>query len=312
MNKMMKRMALLAACLIVVGVIGDAWVFLSGMWNREIESHQEQGTYSTQGLNVKQLELKLKSGELTVRPGDVETPVVHYWITDAAGRATASAMIREERQAERLQLTLGDGWSEAGITNGFKQRVMGDGWHQLHYEIELPRQMYDQLVIDVDGGKAGIEGINAGQMRVRLNAGRLRLEQSKANSIELAVQGGSFTMNDAQAELVSGTVAAGTTEFNNIRAKIDLKMRAGSFSLEQKELTDDLMLAGEAGHLEVKLGHVSTPYLLEVNSRSGAVDIDLPEAKYKGGGVNHFRKQIGGSGGPTVKIEANSGKVDID
>ena len=273
---------------------------------------QKQGVYQTQGGVPTQLEIRLKNGELTLLPGDVEAPVIRYWINDASGQEKLDAMITEERQSNKLRLTLGEGWLGDMLKKNFKQRILGDSWHQLRYEVQLPRQMYEQLALEIDGGEASISGMTAQEMTVRLNAGRLQLKDSTAKSIGLGMQSGSLTVNGVQAEILTGRISSGKAEFENIRAKQEIAMHSGSLSLELNELSQDVSLSSQSGRLKINLGRVTTPYLLDVKMSSGAVDIDLPGAKYKSGGTNHFSKNIGGEGGPAVRIEASSGKVDIE
>ena len=308
MDGVLKKVAIGAFLLFLIGVAGNGVLFAFGMWNfsnpagfKEVED-----TYIVKSSGTKSLDLEIASGNVRVVRADVARPTVRIWRWATDKNFRQEELIRETVQGDVLHLKIGDSWRK-----GNSHPFMLFKHRNNRFEVLLPQTAYEAIAIKVSSGKVHVENLEAGVLTARLNSGKFQLENCQAGEIALTANSGSIDMVDCQAAKISSRVSSGRARFANIKGKIDITSSSGHIDVVLDEIIDDVLLRSRSGFADIKIGHVSTPFRLEATATSGEVDVDLPQAGQQVHGTKSFKGSVGKGEGPLVSVEVSSGKAKI-
>ncbi|BBB92006.1 MAG TPA: DUF4097 family beta strand repeat-containing protein [Methylomusa anaerophila] len=307
MDGILKKAAIGAFLLFLLGVAGNGVLFAMGLWNgggyRELSD-----TYVIKATEYKSIDLKIIAGDVRVVGGDVDRPTVRIWRWTAEKSLRPEEVISEAVQGDVLHLKIEDGG-----------RIYSPLWFMLfpgnkernnHFEVMLPRTEYETLVITTGLGRVQGENLAAGILTARMNSGQFKLENCRAGEISLTADSGSFDMIDCRATKITSRVSSGRGRFENIKGKIDIVSNSGHFDVVMDEILDDVLIRINSGFADIKIGQARTPFRLEATASAGQLDIDLPQARPRVH-TRSFQGRIGQGEGPLVKVEIDSGRAKI-
>jgi len=310
MDGVLKKVAIGAFLLFLIGVAGNGVLFALGMWNynNAADYRELSDTYVAKSAGTKSIDLKITSGDVRIVRADVDRPTVRIWRWTTDESLQQEELISEAVQGDVLHLKIGDSWRKANryLFIPFKHR-------NNRFEVLLPQAEYETMVINASSGRVQAENLEAGVLTARMSSGQFKLENCRASEIAVTADSGSFDMVDCQAAKISSWVSVGHARFENVKGKLDISSSSGHIDVAMNEILDDVLIRSSSGFADIKIGHVLTPFRLEATASTGKLDIELPQAGQRVHSTNSFKGSVGEGEGllPLVKVEVSSGKATI-
>ena len=287
MDRVLKRIAIIAAGVLLIGIGGNAVLLALGQWNgayMTVGQARISDTYIVKSSTAKRLELDSSSGDVRVVRSDVTSPTIRISGWSTSDNFEKEDVVQEEMQGDVLHLRIGNKGN--GRSSG--QFVF---W-KLNFELLLPQKEYDELILHVSSGSLQIEALEAGTLKIEMRSGKLKMENCKANEISIKK-------------------LSGRADIKNISGKLNVENDSGNVAVSLNEIVNDAVFRSKAGNIELHVGAVSTPFKVEATALSGKMDIDLPKDGYQVHGASSFHGLSGQGDGPLVKVEIGFGRARI-
>lgn len=243
----MKKIAIIAAFLIVVGVVGSVLTF--GFLDKGV-SIQEKKTFEQK--NIEAIEVNSNNARVEIIPTKDEAAKVELF-----GKAAKNTKNDFSAKMEGDTLIVSLEEKQFGFLHLDFSR------ESLTLKITLPEKQYNSLKIDNDNGYVQLAGLNVKQLQGNTNNGRVELKNITSASVNIETDNGKLILND-----VSG--------------KIKGKTNNGKISIKTADLDRSMELETDNGSIEIETEKEPTNVAFDVHVDNGRVNI---LDKYEGNAV---------------------------
>ncbi|CQR70804.1 hypothetical protein SOV_43220 [Sporomusa ovata DSM 2662] len=291
MDRVLKKISIIAAVVLMIGLSGNAALFMFGQRNGTYMAAGQtriSDTYMVKSSAAKNLEIAISSGDVRVLRSDVAYPTIRISGWSPAGNLQTEDLVQEEMRGDILYLKIGN---QKKWLDSLLFPFWGKG-PKISFELLLPPQEYDALTLHLSSGSLVIDSLGTGLLKVTMSSGRLEMGNCKADEISVIA-------------------SSGHVELKNTTGKLTVESSSGHVEVSLNELVNDAVFQSESGYLAIHVGAVSTPFRVEAMALSGKVDVDLPKAGYQVHGTNSFQGHSGQGDGPLVKVAVSSGHARI-
>ena len=295
MNRTLKTILILAACLIAAGLIvfAAAYFISGGDLSKLQPADYKEVTYPIEG-------------EFSNVDIDVDISGIEFRISeDGSAKAVC---FETEKHPHRVTVEDGTLHIVCRYSSSFADNVMNWGVFQApRVTVYLPNAELNKLKIQTDTGKAAIpSGVSVSDVSVKGDTGRVTIGAIEAKTISIALSTGDITIDGAKTDVLAAIAITGLTA-ETLHASTDtgaVGLKDTEISLSMKIATDTGMVVLDrcgAGSMEITTdtgsvrGTLTTRMSFDARSSMGSVRV--PESDPSGG---------------SAKITTDTGSIKIE
>jgi len=277
----MKKAAILATILILIGVIGSLFTFKSSnnkdtvLDEKVIETNDfKHIKVETDNANIKVKSTKDDKASITLIGNESST------LTDNV----EDTILHIQSKAEQEKLFSLDFFPK-----------------ELELTVSLPEEIYDTIEVSSHNGYISMEKLAAEHFNLHTENGRVNLDTIQGETIKLYSNNGKIEANDVIADELDLLADNGKIALTNIEASIIGKSNNGKITLDQKTLQHRTELHSDNGKIDVILDEKPIHILYDLVSHNGKITVF---------GEESWDIQVG-DGKPLLKLSSNNGKITI-
>lgn len=179
----------------------------------------------------------------------------------------------------------------------------------LTLEIQVPKKLYEELQVDIASGSVSIQDFQGKIVGLEAKSGRLELKNIEASRAELRVASGEVEVSSLKSDELIAEGQSGSFDMENISGALRLNLSSGSADLRFAELTKDVDIDVSSGEVTL-YAPKSSSFEFDGRAASGDINVDFPNLNVQTQEDHELRGQVG-SGGPTVRMGASSGDIEV-
>ncbi|MDN4527266.1 DUF4097 family beta strand repeat-containing protein [Fictibacillus fluitans] len=307
MNSILKKLAVIAAICLGVGLIGMWSVYATSEPTMfSFEKSKTRELYDEKTLHagaVKSINIRSNTADILVKESNTEEARV---VLDGQKGNGTDYSLKAEQNGGELDIRVIE-----------KNRLFMIGFHwSPKLTVYVPAKMYDQFNVSTDTGDVSLSRLTADQAEIETDTGDIKAEGLfKVNRLKAESETGDLSFNEYRGASLdlqtdTGDIQAGRISKN---AKVTIKTATGDI--------DDLTMesAQKNVHIETNTGDVALtmeqpPASMELEASSSTGDISVsPQWK-----VSYMEKSDhkaegkAGKGGPKIMIRSDTGDIDLN
>jgi|SRR5690625_939022 len=278
---MMKKITIIAALLILIGVIGSLFTFKNGNFKSTVIDEKVIETN-----DVKQVKVETDNVNLKVESTSDDKASVTL-----IGNESSTLTVNVEDTILHIQ------------SNAEKQRLFSFDFFPREFEltVSLPEEIYETIDVSSQNGYISMEKLEAEYFNSTAKNGRVNLDTIQGGTIDLHSNNGRIEANNIFADELDINADNGRISLTNIEASITGKTNNGKITLHQEKLLHRTELHSDNGKIDVTLDEKPNHILYDLTSHNGKVTVF---------GEKNWDIQVG-DGKPLLKLSSNNGKITI-
>lgn len=255
---------------------------LDGWWHGPAEPIKEQKT--VEGEGVKRIEVESDIASIRVIPSDnQQISAVLEGQMDQKGKEDLVFQLDQQGDFVRVKLRFDAKGSPFSFPDFESNQV------ELH--VSLPEQLYDEVAIETHVGRIEINQLEAKQLDVETDVGKVSVER----------------FNGEKASIHSDV---GLIQVEKSKASFDLNTHTGKVEMNLDSIEQDIFIQSDTGKVDVVALNAPEALNLRLKSDVGGIDADVPGLTIEEKSEHELSGKIG-SGGPTVDIRTDVGRIDF-
>ncbi|UFT99035.1 DUF4097 domain-containing protein [Radiobacillus kanasensis] len=280
----MKKVALIAFIVFVLGIVGVLTTYASGdHFLTGGNSHDITESKSFAAENVQHLSVKVDVGEVKVKRSNSDEIEVSIRASEQRKGQIEYSIDKKEDVVEVVFNKDDSPWYS------FPNISFGD--HGSVVEIKLPDKEFESLAIESDVGEVDVHQVKAREFTATSDVGDIKVDQVVADTSTLSSDVGEIEVN------------GGTGAFH-------IESDTGDVSLELNALEEDVHIESSVGEVSVSLINEPKNFTFDLASDVGGVSVEGFSSIQKSSGRSYYVEQ--GNGNSLLQVKADVGEVQVE
>jgi hypothetical protein len=163
---------------------------------------------------------------------------------------------------------------------------------RLHVEVELPQKTFNEINVTTNTGAIDLGDIQAESMTAHADTGSISIGRFQGKNINLGTDTGRITMIEGE---------------GNVRLKSD----TGRIEAALRSAGDTVSIQTDTGSVDLRFIDLPSSANFEIRNDTGHIDFTLPNVKYKQNDKHAVVASIGNNGGSTVRVQTDTGSIEV-
>ncbi len=291
----------------------------------ELESlggpYEEEGRYSIDGADIRNLTVDWTAGEVTVIPSEGnKIELVEYARRELkeeeklvyAAKGNSLSVNYCERHIQHMPAKKLEIFIPKKLTTEFKDFIL----EGVSAELIVSDITADLFRAETVSGEVQLTGIKAEEMELESTSGSMRIKDSGAPVITISTVSGSIIAKSVTAEEVTAESTSGEISFDEVQLK---KLEADTQSGEITFVGSFEKLTADSASGEINITEQTAPQAFDIKTISGEVSVKMPAVD----GLSLYNNTISGSfhseipvrsaneSEASFRIETTSGSIKI-
>ncbi|MCU9613429.1 DUF4097 domain-containing protein [Caldibacillus lycopersici] len=281
-----KKLSIIAAIIILIGIIGSLLTFRS---ITAVDINEKKVVTNQQ---VAKIEINTNNTRVNIQP----TTENNITLTlDGKAPSNHKQTFTAEVEASTLLITIKDkhiNWFSFNIFDVFKPLTLN---------VYLPEKQYESLQVASNNGYVSAKQLNALDFHLETDNGRIDLTEIQAQQITAVSDNGRIDMKDSVANTIHVATKNGKLTLDDVAGELEGITNNGSITLFTKELNRNLDLKTDNGRISIKTEKEPTNAEFQIDVDNGKVNI---LDKYQGNTVI-------GNGEYLIKLSSDNGSISV-
>lgn len=279
---MIKRLSLLAALLLVIGVVGVLFTF-----NNEKREPKllEEKTIQSNGFN--QIMVATDNGDITILPTNENRAHITLYGKEASSAFTTKV------EKDILHI-------EAKTT---QKKLFSFDFYPQHLELTvyLPQEMYEKIYATSDNGKITMQALSGTDIQLRSINGRITVDQLQGDHLLLQTNNGLIEAEGVESNMMEVNTDNGRINLKEIAAEIIAETDNGKISLHTAHLDHSVTMHSDNGRIDITTDNKPNNIIYDLQTQNGNISV--------------FGKKnwdtIVGNGDHVLKVSTANGNITI-
>jgi hypothetical protein len=163
---------------------------------------------------------------------------------------------------------------------------------RLRVEVELPQKAFNEINVTTNTGAIDLGDIQAERMTAHADTGYISIGRFQGKDINLGTDTGRITMSEGE---------------GNVRLKSD----TGRIEATLRSAGDTVNIQTNTGSVGLRFINLPSSANFDIRNDTGHIDFTLPNAKYKHNDNHAVVASIGNDGGSSVRIQTDTGSIEV-
>lgn len=278
---MIKKIAIVALILLLVGIVGSIFTFKSINKSEDVTEEKV--------INDNFNEIKIKSNEASVEV---------FSTSDKKAKVELSGKSSDYRLSADVE------GSTLKVDVDYKPKKLFNFDFTsalLDLKVYVPEKVYDSLLIESDNGRVQIDGLQARDVHVKTDNGRIKLNDIESSKVTASADNGMINLKDIVASTVNTSADNGKITLDDVAGKLSGKTNNGSISLVTHDLDRAIDFETDNGKIKIQTEKGPTNAILDAKVDNGKVTIF---------GESNWDTVIG-NGKNLIKLTAKNGTITV-
>jgi hypothetical protein len=291
--KLTIKMILLAGFIcLIVGVIGAAMILKTtnmeaGLANVDLER-------KVSAAEIKNLSVNTDIAGVVFTPSQTDEIRAHLTglVSEDQLKNTTIDVSLSGKETWKVKVKTKSGFNFGFHITDIKSLFLIEKEKRFRVEVELPQKAYNEIQVTTNTGAIDLGDIQADRITTHADTGSISIGRFQGKDINLGTDTGRITMSEGE---------------GNVR----LKTNTGRIEAALRSAGDTVSIQTDTGSVGLRFLTLPGSASFEIRNDTGHIDFTLPNAKYKQNEKHSVVASIGNDGGSSVRVQTDTGSIEV-
>ncbi|EEL52382.1 MULTISPECIES: DUF4097 family beta strand repeat-containing protein [Bacillus cereus group] len=296
----MKKLALIALSLLVIGSIGVGAMTVFGVAFNKTEIHKKE-TVAVEKID----EIEIKTSAADVEIVAVDSKDIEVLLDgDISKELVDKYKFEVKEESNRLNVKFSKNRDSIGLGIGTTAEVK--------LQVKVPQKSYENVKVTTSSGDFVAKGIETKTAELKTSSGDVSLLHAKINGkLTVETSSGAIETDKSEVEIAKLETSSGKISVDSLRAKgVVFTTSSGDIEYNDESLQGEVECNTSSGDVRMKFNTPPKSLRVDFEGSSGKADLNINGLLYE---EKTKRKLIGvkGTGENKVKVKTSSGDFKL-
>ncbi|MEN1938435.1 DUF4097 family beta strand repeat-containing protein [Paenibacillus sp. 102] len=296
----MKKIAVIALVLLVIGCIGVGAMTVLGLAFNTTEIHKKE---TLAGEKITEIEVKTSAADVEIVAVDSKDIEV-LLDGDISKELVDKYKFEVKEESNRLNVKFSKNRDSIGWGIGTTAEVK--------LQVKVPKKLYENVKVTTSSGDFVVKGIETKTADIDTSSGNVSLSHSKINGKLIAkTSSGKIETDKSEIEVAKLETSSGEIRVEDLHSKeLAAKTSSGDIEYNDRSLQGEVDCTTSSGDVKMQFDTLPESLRVEFDGSSGKADVNVAGLLYEEKSKN---KLIGvkGAGENKVKVKTSSGDFKL-